>query len=47
MLSRASRLYDQTIIMVTHDREVSEYADRIIRIADGVVRLKDRKKQRN
>ncbi len=37
MLSRACRLYDQTIIMVTHDREVSEYADRIIRIAVGVV----------
>ena len=37
MLSRASRIYDQTIIMVTHDKEAADYADRVIRIADGVV----------
>ena len=37
LLSEASRIYDQTIIMVTHDREASEYADRILKISDGVV----------
>ncbi len=37
LLSQASKRYDQTIIMVTHDREASSYADRVLRIRDGVV----------
>ena len=37
LLSRASKRYEQTIIMVTHDREVSSYADRVLTIKDGVV----------
>lgn len=37
LLSRAARLYNQTIIMVTHDKQTAEYADRILTIKDGVV----------
>lgn len=35
MLSLASQKYDQTIIMVTHDKQMAEYADRIFTIVDG------------
>lgn len=38
MLSLASRKFGQTIIMVTHDRQMAEYADRIITIVDGNIR---------
>lgn len=37
LLSKASRIYNQTIIMVTHDMQTAQYADRIIKIKDGVV----------
>jgi len=37
LMSRAARLYNQTIIMVTHDRQMADYADRILKIRDGVV----------
>ena len=37
LLKRSSRVYDRTIIMVTHDRMAAEYADRVIEIRDGVV----------
>ena len=37
LLSRASRVYNQTIIMVTHDRQAADYADRILTIRDGYV----------
>lgn len=39
MLSVASTNYSQTIIMVTHDKQMADYADRILVIADGVVAL--------
>lgn len=35
MLSMASRNFDQTIIMVTHDTQMAECADRILTISDG------------
>lgn len=35
LMSKASRLYNQTIIMVTHDRQMADYADRILKICDG------------
>ena len=38
LLSRASKIYDQTIIMVTHDRQSADYADRILTIQDGFVK---------
>jgi putative ABC transport system ATP-binding protein len=35
MLSVASQKYGQTIIMVTHDKQMADYADRILTIVDG------------
>lgn len=37
MLSMAAQVYEQTIIMVTHDKQMADYADRIITITDGYV----------
>ena len=37
MLKLASERYNQTIIMVTHDMQMADYADRILTIADGRV----------
>ncbi len=37
LMSKAARLYNQTIIMLTHDRQMADYADRILTIRDGVV----------
>jgi putative ABC transport system ATP-binding protein len=37
MLSITSKKYQQTIVMVTHDRQMAEYADRILTIVDGEV----------
>lgn len=37
LMSKAARMYNQTIIMVTHDMQTADYADRIIQIQDGNV----------
>ena len=37
LLRFCSEKYGRTIVMVTHDESMANYADRIIRIADGVV----------
>lgn len=37
LLKEANTKYNQTIIMVTHDNELAKYANRIIRIEDGVI----------
>ena len=37
MLSLAAAKYKQTIVMVTHDKQMAEYADRILTITDGNV----------
>lgn len=37
LLSKAARIYNQTIIMVTHDMQTAEYAHRIIKIKDGII----------
>lgn len=37
MLTLAASKYQQTIVMVTHDRQMAEYADRILTITDGSV----------
>ena len=37
LLKEASRLYEQTIIMITHSQSIAQTADRILRVSDGVV----------
>jgi putative ABC transport system ATP-binding protein len=37
LLSEAASVYGQTIVMVTHDPEAAEAADRVIHLADGRV----------
>ncbi len=37
LLKSANELFDQTIIMVTHDEKLAKYANRIITIADGKI----------
>ena len=37
LLHSSKRLFDQTLIMVTHDRQIAEGADRIITLEDGAV----------
>lgn len=41
MLSLAAAKYKQTIVMVTHDKQMAEYADRILNIVDGQVKTEE------
>ena len=36
-MKEASRLYEQTIVMITHSQSIAQTADRILRVSDGVV----------
>ena len=37
LLKQASRRYQQTILMITHNQNLVAYADRIMRVSDGVL----------
>lgn len=37
LLSEAARKYEQTIIMITHNRSIAQTADRILQVSDGVL----------
>ena len=37
LLKEASRKYEQTIIMITHNRRIAQSADRILQVSDGVL----------
>ena len=37
MLKKASRMYEQTIMMITHSQSIAQTADRILSVSDGVV----------
>ncbi len=37
LLHQTRRLFDQTLIMVTHDRQIAEGADRMITLEDGAI----------
>ena len=38
LLRNASDMFGQTIVMVTHDRQMADFADRVLVIKDGVLR---------
>lgn len=46
LLKEASRLYEQTIVMITHSQSIAQTADRILQVSDGVVSDKARRKHR-
>ena len=35
LLKTSNKVYNQTIILITHDREIALQADRILEIQDG------------
>lgn len=37
LLKEASRKYEQTIIMITHNRSIAQAADRVLQVSDGVL----------
>ena len=37
LLVKARDMWNQTILLVTHDRKIADYADRIIQLEDGSV----------
>ena len=37
LLKNTSKAFNQTIIMITHNEEIAQMADRIIRIEDGKI----------
>lgn len=37
LIKRSSSLFHQTVVMITHNNEIAQMADRIIRLEDGVV----------
>lgn len=37
LLKEASKKYEQTIVMITHSRSISQTADRILQVSDGIL----------
>ena len=37
LLKRTSTQFNQTIVMITHNNEIAQLADRIVRIEDGKI----------
>lgn len=37
LLKKASKRYEQTIIMITHNRSIASTADRVLQVSDGVL----------
>ncbi len=37
LLKEASKKYEQTIIMITHNRSIAQTADRVLKVSDGVL----------
>jgi putative ABC transport system ATP-binding protein len=37
LLKEASKKYEQTIIMITHNRSIAQTADRVLQVSDGVM----------
>ena len=45
MIKEMARKYNQTLIIVSHDPEIADYADRIITLIDGEIRRIEIKKE--
>jgi putative ABC transport system ATP-binding protein len=37
LLKTASKRYQQTILMITHNRSIASTADRVLQVSDGVL----------
>lgn len=37
LMKTASRMYEQTVVMITHSRSIAQAADRILKVSDGVL----------
>ena len=37
LLKNASKRYEQTIIMITHNRSIASTADRVLQVSDGII----------
>ena len=37
LLKMTSKQFNQTIVMITHNEEIAQLADRVIRIEDGTI----------
>ena len=37
LLKEAAKVYEQTIVMITHSRSIAQSADRILQVSDGVL----------
>ena len=37
LLREASRTYEQTIVMITHNRAIAQSADRVLQVSDGTL----------
>lgn len=37
LLKKASRKYEQTIVMITHSRSIAQTADRVLKVSDGML----------
>ncbi len=37
LLKKASKKYEQTILMITHNRSIAQTADRVLQVSDGVL----------
>lgn len=38
LLKKSQKKYNQTIIMITHNMNIAKYANKVIKIEDGVIR---------
>lgn len=36
-MKEASRIYEQTIVMITHSPSIAQTADRVLEVTDGVL----------